>query len=126
MACAVHALDGDGACVADLELVRPKRIVTDDQTAHTVALQDWRSNWSIQTLAGERWHLTANAAHLVHHVPKELTYACIEPVSALPGSLGLTSSQRVPNAIGLEPDAWRHLKCSLEATVLLEKISHDG
>lgn len=118
MACAVHALDDDGACVADMGLVRPIRIVTDDQTPHTVALQDWRSNWSIQTLAGERWCLTANVAHLVHHVPKELTYACIEPVSALPGSLGLTSSQRVPNEMGLAPATWRRLKCRLEATDL--------
>jgi len=115
MASAVHELDDDGACIAKVGRVIPKHIVIDYQKPHTMAFQDWRSNWSIQTLTGERWSLTADAVNLVHHVPKELTYACIEPVHALPGSLGLTSSLSVQNEIGLEPDAWRSLKCRLQA-----------
>jgi hypothetical protein len=115
MASAAHELDEDGSCTTEIGRNVPKRIVANYQTPHTIALQNLQSNWSLQTSTGERWSLTTDASHLVHHVPKELSYACIEPVGALPGSLGLSSSLSVQKEIGLETNTCRNLTCKLQA-----------
>jgi len=126
MACAVHDVDDDGSCTLDIAGNEPQHIVANYGSPHTLALQDLRSNWSIQSFMRERWILTTDAAHLVHHVPKELAYACIEPVGALPGALGLASGHALQNEISLESNTCRHLKCRLQATTEDSEAAHAG
>lgn len=115
-ASAVHVVDIDGRChpVPQDRTPAAEQAALCLHTPHTLALQDWNSTWSMQASTGERWCMSANAAHLVHHVPNDLAYACIEPVTALPGALGAWRDGNAQEAdMGLLPGAWRHLNCRL-------------
>ena len=114
-ASAVHVVDSDGACHPGPQACTPDaaRVVFDVPAPHTLALQDWNSTWSMQTASGERWCMSADAAHLVHHVPNDLAYVCIEPVTGLPGALGARTGLRDSQDIALRPGACRVLTCRL-------------
>ncbi len=114
-ASAVHVVCSDGICRA----AAPERTAGfasaffDVPAPHTLALQGWHSTWSMQAAGGERWCLSADAAHLVHHVPSDLAYLCIEPVTALPGALGARTDLYASQDIALMPGARRELACRL-------------
>ena len=115
---AMHGLDKNGNCESEnlicyeagnflfANLTRP----------HTVVIQNWSSPWTIQTSAGMRWCLTSDSDHLVHHVPNDLAYACIEPVTALPGSLSRSTINSIQMEVDLQPSQGRRLTCRLSLT----------
>lgn len=115
-ASAVHTLDSDGLCHPEPRQGFPHvRSVAADflRTAHTLALEGWHSPWLMHQASGERWSLSANAPHLVHHMPNDLAYVCVEPVTALPGALGTQANPFTRKDIELVPGARRELTCRL-------------
>ena len=115
-AAAVHLLDSDGIChpTAGLGAPRAGAVAVDVlRTPHTLALEKLCSPWSMQAASGERWCLNTDAPHLVLHVPPDRAYACIEPVSALPGALGAPAGLRSLQDMELAPGSTRELTSRL-------------
>lgn len=80
----------------------------------TRVLRDWSTEFRLRDRAGLYWKLWAqHAPHLVLHVPPSRAYACIEPVTALPGNLHLAERPDVHQAIALPPGSSTTLICGL-------------
>jgi aldose 1-epimerase len=119
----VHDLGSDGLNYPNPACARPglQQISVNLQVPGTLAMENWSSSWELRSGAGERWRLESDAAHLVHHVPADRSYACAEPITALPGSLRGHSIHGVEAAIALEPGHRRQLNCGLLAKVSSEE-----
>lgn len=113
---ACHDLGSDG-----LNFPEPKAPDTQAQlnridlsTPGTQVLQGWSSGFCLQHNRGPRWCLWAEPAdQLVVHVPANRSYLCVEPMTALPGSLNQANDSDVEAAIALAPKATRSLACGI-------------
>lgn len=80
----------------------------------TVALVQWDGAllFPLTPDAGLRLR-GVNADHLVIHIPSPPTYACVEPVTALPGALQTYAEDQRDRYLALPPGAVREMACQL-------------
>lgn len=118
VATAMHELDKNGNCDSTTFSGNEyqRLLYANLSLPHTVAMQNWSSPWSVRTSDGMKWCLTADSQHLVHHMPNDLAYACIEPVTALPGILNSSTAFSAKMEVNLQPAATRRLTCRLYLT----------
>jgi aldose 1-epimerase len=118
VAVAMHGLDKNGNCEPETLIFHEAGnfLYANLSRPHTVAIQNLSSPWTVQLSDGMTWCLTADAKHLVHHVPNDLAYACIEPVTALPGSLSGSTITSIQTEVYLQPAERRRLTCRLSLT----------
>ena len=111
-----HDLGAEGLNFPELNAlpIQPPLNHIDLTSPGTQVLQGWSESLRLVQDSGPPWCLWAeSASHLVVHVPANRAYLCVEPVTAMPGSLNQTNYSDIAAHIELAPKASKSLTCGI-------------
>ncbi|MBN9408310.1 MAG: hypothetical protein J0H69_04080 [Burkholderiales bacterium] len=112
----IHDLGGDGLAYprdADPSAAPP---VARDGVAHTFVFENAPSPWKLRSAHGEVLTLGHDGLHVVYHQPACRDYECVEPITALPGTM-TRAAEAADGGISLSAGGIRHLHCRLSASI---------
>ena len=105
-------LDGLGLAELSVEQLPMQAFALPTEEAGTIAFENYSGTVGMPLTANWRLVMTSeHAAHLLVHTPLGLKHLCVEPISALPGTL--KQEIRTKNQLGLEPGCTGKLVCTL-------------